>query len=342
MRAVERHEAAIACCALLLVCAAVSCSDEGEPAGEAGAGAAAGAAGGAGLSGAGGGGAGHAGVAGSGGQAGASGAAGSGGGLAGSAGEVAGAGGGLPEAGPDVTGDVEAPDVSEEVGDAAPETGADGDAAPYEASASCTPPQLAQAWVAMITAPIVPLTGAANLDLNGPASAGLTLEDAEKINCQSAFLGDYFADATFVNSWGDNAEVMADYLPADHIIQFLNLTAGYVGNLSFAATGGAPSYVIAINSSITKEGADFPLYWTDTTQFPVQVDELYRALMVTFAPSKPVDATNCLNHDCVSGRFGDVGYILFQSVGISLWTPNLNQPAPVIDRVDVFKPNYFQ
>src|SRR4051812_43877755 len=59
----------------------------------------------------------------------------------------------------------------------------------------CTGAQKAATWAKMVASPILPPRKAAQIDMAGDDTwVGLTIEQAEKINCQSTNYGDLFGD----------------------------------------------------------------------------------------------------------------------------------------------------
>jgi hypothetical protein len=206
----------------------------------------------------------------------------------------------------------------------------------------CTPQQKAARWAAMVQTPIVLPKKAAGIDIAGPNGKGLTRQAAEMINCQSDPMGDLFGDGNQDATWGDNGEVSFEYIPATQILRQLNLWSGYLGILQFKSPDGLDSYQLSIEVQIKKDGKPFPLHWNDVNLFPAESDELYRALIATFAPQIPQEApgTTCLStKKCTKGVFGDVGYFYVPAVGFALWVDNVNaaQPVPSIPtRFDLF------
>ena len=72
----------------------------------------------------------------------------------------------------------------------------------------CPGPTKKAKWAAMLSAPIVPPRKGANIDMAGSDKwEGLTLDQAEQINCQSTNYDD--GD----NYWGDNGEVTFELQP---------------------------------------------------------------------------------------------------------------------------------
>ncbi len=208
-----------------------------------------------------------------------------------------------------------------------------GDAMPDVARGpTCTGTAKAQRWAAMIQQPITLRNHAAGLDLRGAADAGLSLAQAEQVNCESSDLGDLFGDCTRVAGWGDNAEVWLDYAPTTGTGRFMVLYQGYLGALDFHSPDAVASYSIGLGRAIYKNGTVFVFEtgWSGAA-FDAEVDEVYRGLTATFAPEIALDpaGTTCITtHKCVVGNFGDVGYILYKALGFALWVPNIHAPNP--------------
>jgi hypothetical protein len=206
----------------------------------------------------------------------------------------------------------------------------------------CTPAAKAQRWAAMIQQPIQLANRAAGLSLSGAADAGLTLAQAEAIDCQSDDQGDLFGDCTRVASWGDSSEAWMNYDPTTGVGRFFVLWPGYLGALDFKSPDAATTYSIGVNRQITKNGQPFTLDtgWSGAA-FEAEVDELYRGIVSTFAPTialAPPGTTCASTHACKIGRFGAVGFVFIPAVGFALWVSDATaaQPSPSIpNRLDV-------
>jgi hypothetical protein len=111
--------------------------------------------------------------------------------------------------------------------------------------------------------------------------------------------------------------------------------ADYSGELKATSPDGAHSYVIALApTQIRKDGAPFtiPTGWIDAPAFPPIADEIYRALVHTYAPSTtlPPDGETCLtDKTCIVGTAGDVAYFYVRALGFSFWVDNRNAAQPV-------------
>jgi hypothetical protein len=203
----------------------------------------------------------------------------------------------------------------------------------------CTGPQLAVKWASMFKAPIKPPRFVANLDLAGGDNwKGLTIDQAEQINCQSTNYGDLFGDGAQDNYWGDNGEVFAEYIVSSRRIDQITLSPGYLGTLDMTSRDGAHTYSIPIQLQMSKDGAGFKLDWLDPVLFPQEVNELYDAALATYAPGLPPDPDCFGSGACITGNFGDVAYIYWPALGTGIWVDNQNAPQPtpsIITRIDL-------
>ena len=118
----------------------------------------------------------------------------------------------------------------------------------------CDAPTKKAKWGLAFSKPISPPFGGAGIQMNGqngetdihnnpvPKTAdswvGLTVEQAEQINCQSANGGDYFGDGNQVNYWGDNGEVIFEYRVSNRKIVYMGFNPGYTGKIAFKSCDG--------------------------------------------------------------------------------------------------------
>ncbi len=211
----------------------------------------------------------------------------------------------------------------------------------------CTGEQRKARWAKMVTEPIIPPTQAAGIDgVGGPSWAGLTVEAAEQINCQSTSDGDLFGDGTLVNQWGDNGEVWVKYDITNHNkIQWITVNIGYEGTMDFKSRDGKDTFQIHLGTQITKNGKKYELNWQDDTQFGLQATELADALFATFAPELPaetVGTNSCIaSGHCTQTKFSDVGALRIYPLGLHIWvsSPLAAQPTPSIpNRIDLRLP----
>ncbi len=204
----------------------------------------------------------------------------------------------------------------------------------------CPGPVKKQKWATAFTQPILPPRKAAGIDMAGSDSwTGLTVEQAEQTNCQSASLGDAFGDGNLTNAWGDNQEVVFEYRVSNRQLIYMGLSPGYTGAISFKSRDGKSSYVMQINSPITKNGTTYPISWNsaDATQGPqIWASEFTDALFATFAPDLPIE-TNCISSGhCIVGFFGDQGYMFVPALGFAFRVTSVSAQPPT-----PYVPSYF-
>ena len=207
---------------------------------------------------------------------------------------------------------------------------------------TCSAPVKAKRWSAMVKEPVKPPRFAGGLDMAGGDSwAGLTIEDAEKINCQSIAAGDNGGEA--FNYWGDAAELVMTYRRSNHKGLRFIVRPGYRGVLTAKSPDGKHTYGFPVNAQMQKDGAPFTLDWTGDNgkNFVGPADDIFRALMFTFAPGLPLDrdGVTCLDTGkCIKGSFGDVAYLFVPAVGVGLFIENQNAPQPtpsIFNRIDI-------
>jgi hypothetical protein len=198
----------------------------------------------------------------------------------------------------------------------------------------CDGPTKKARWEAAFAKPVVPPRQGAGIDLAGGDSwAGLTVEQAEQINCQST------NDADGENYWGDNGEVYFDYYTSTRKIYYMGFNAGYTGAINFHSRDGAHTYKLAVNAQIQKDNQPMVINWNGTSA-PCTTGtcdwaaELGDALLATFAPGLPSEAPptgNCrLTGHCIIGHFGDSAYFFVPSIGFAWRTASFvaAQPTP--------------
>ncbi len=223
-------------------------------------------------------------------------------------------------------------------------------------SSLCTMQQQQARWAAMVQAPITlnPAKGA-NLDIAGPNGTGLTILQAQQIDCQcndtpimgtggGGGSGGGSSDGGYCQ-WGDNGEVGAFYTGPMGLVSFINLWPGYLGSLSFKSRDGAHSYTIPIQTAtIDKDGKNFNLDWNlagfnENPEFDEEINEIHDALIATFAPSIPFDDDCQASQKCDVGNFGDVAYMYFEELGLGLWIASLSAGQPfcsTFNRMDLY------
>jgi hypothetical protein len=212
----------------------------------------------------------------------------------------------------------------------------------------CNAQKLQTTWAKMVQQPIVPPTKVADLDMAGLAADGvtetwngITIEQAEQINCQSTNIGDWFGDGNQDNYWGDGAEVVAQYLVSNHLIVEITLQLGYTGSMDFTSRDGMHKYSIPLGTPITKDGNPYPtIDWYEqqyglgqSPTFKAQINELYDALIATFAPGLPQEADCQAAGTCVAGNFGQVAYIYISALGIGFEVASYSAGPPTTNTV---------
>ncbi len=232
------------------------------------------------------------------------------------------------------------------------------------APVDCSPSKLAAVWSAMVQAPIMLPGKAGQLDLAGPKGMGLSLLQAESIDCQCAAMlggtggsgaggsgagggntGGPWGDGTDVCAFGDNQEVWFTYTPSNDIGTILTVWPGYAGALAAKSRDGAHTYGFSVlTAPVQKDGLSFNLDWNlagfnQNPAFDAEINELYDALIATYAPSLPVDTDCQSSGNCVVGSFGDVAYMYFPQVGAAFWIASLSAGQPTcstFNRIDLY------
>lgn len=156
----------------------------------------------------------------------------------------------------------------------------------------CTGDQEAKRWATMVKEPVVPPRYAAGLDMAGGESwPGLTIAEAEKVNCQSDSLGDIFGqNGILSNSWGDDQQVIFTYYVSNDVAWMMYIWNGYTGAMGcngeepgdspsgpckpLMSRDGKHTYIIPVGSQIQKDGAGFEIDWLDPVNGPLELNEL--------------------------------------------------------------------
>jgi hypothetical protein len=212
----------------------------------------------------------------------------------------------------------------------------------------CNAAKEAAVWKQMVQAPIVPPTVGGQLDMAGLDSTGkietwtgITIEQAEQINCQSTNDGDAFGDGNQDNYWGDNGEVLAEYLVSNHLIQTLTFSPGYTGTMNFTSRDGKDQFIMPVGTLPTKNAAPYYFDWdtpafNTSTLFDTEINELYDALTATYAPALPHDP-NCQGSGaCIVTPFGDAAGMYFPALGVFLVVASYTQGQPTASTVVQF------
>jgi streptogramin lyase len=154
----------------------------------------------------------------------------------------------------------------------------------------------------MLAAPIVPLSSLANVDLNESGFATVPLAYFESVNCAgtpAALAGLSDVPGALAFTWGWNGDIYAEFAPGGaQVLSFLQITGGYTGTLSFtsriAGAYGSHTYVLGLHT-LQRDGAPFAIDWTNQTSVEAAVNELYDALLATYAHTFP-------SSDCIASR----------------------------------------
>ncbi len=194
-------------------------------------------------------------------------------------------------------------------------------------------------WAEMVKNPIHPPSVGGGLDIAGgpkgdgvpdPMSnlaneswTGLTLDQAEKINCQSTFAYDEYGDGSVYDSyWGDNGEVQVSYRVSNRQILNVILAQGYLGTLDVTSppdmAGKKHNYSVGVGVPISLDKMPLALDWNDATGFNAKVNALYNAVTATYSPFQPEPDCFATGH-CISKKLTDVyAYIWFTTVGFTM------------------------
>jgi len=212
------------------------------------------------------------------------------------------------------------------------------------ANVICNPEKKKAVWSNMLKQPFYPPSVGGNLDIAGGVDGngtvgsdpvttaqqetwtGLTLDKAEKINCQSSFAGDAYGDGSFFYAaWGDNGEVQAFYRVSNRQIYTVYLTQGYLGQMDAKSRDGKDTFTIKIDgSTLLKNNAAFIIDWADVPTRDAQVNEIYDALAATY--SALGKETDCVKSGhCIVNNFGDQGaYMWFTPLGFTITVQTTN------------------
>jgi hypothetical protein len=171
---------------------------------------------------------------------------------------------------------------------------------------------------------------------------GVKIDQAETINCQSAFAFDVFGvGSVFANTWGDNGEVQVWYLTNNRFLYQLSAFNGYLGTLQGTSRDKKHTYAMGTNVQATLDGkTNITLPWSkDLTTMAANVNAIYDSLLSTYS-SFPQEADCTTDGHCIVGDFGDQGgYIWFTPLGLTLWVATTNPSAgaatSIISEIDV-------
>jgi hypothetical protein len=210
----------------------------------------------------------------------------------------------------------------------------------------CTQQQIAAKTPIIANAPIVPPNSGGNLNLGGETDAGttswegLTVSQAEKINCQGTVITDIFGNSGYLSEYWDNESVIIEYPVSTHKINYLGVFAPYEGLMKFTSLDGTTKYTlgpidgttpIAVAQTLPSgevQNTTLSMDWNGAAAgVPTSVavfDTLYRAIMATFAPTFPTELPSLTCNQtgaCIIGTFaGDAAaYFFIPALGWSMW-----------------------
>jgi hypothetical protein len=196
--------------------------------------------------------------------------------------------------------------------DANPSTldaGVDGSDATLDGSAAGDGSCESIAWPAMLAASITPLQTVANLNMNQSGPSAVTLAYGETVNCPATVFDGGNLPGSVAAAWGPANDVSFMYdVAAPNLFYTLEVSGAYTGTLSFHSRAGGAygdhSYLIGVNQ-LLRDGTPFTIDWTGSSATVVtaasigSVNELFDAMMATFAPTYPVE-TDCYDsQDCI-------------------------------------------
>ena len=206
----------------------------------------------------------------------------------------------------------------------------DASLAPDVGAPSCSSAEAAQRAQTALSQPLVPLASVGGVDLHDGAMHATTLLAVETALCAGADLGSPHGSATRAMGWGPTNDLTFDYLPSTKGSYF-TITAAYAGAMTFHSPDGVHGYAIALQQPPTKDGQPFLLEWS-SAGFGDAVDELYRALLATYAPNVPPPSPNArctATGHCNISHVGAMGVLGFQDLAIEITIDDttLTQPA---------------
>jgi hypothetical protein len=196
----------------------------------------------------------------------------------------------------------------------------------------CNAQEKMMAWSHAFTQPIIPPRKAGGVDLaGGDTWQGFTMEEAEKVLCQSLNI------EAGLNYWGDNNEIVAWYFTSTRKIYELSLFQGYTGAMTFKSrvggTFGDHTYSLVPGQQIYKDGQKMQIEWGSgakvcTTANCDWAAELTDAFIATFQPGLPPEPDCRQNSHCILNNIGDLAYLFIPSAGVAVWANQYNAPQP--------------
>jgi hypothetical protein len=166
---------------------------------------------------------------------------------------------------------------------------------------NCTADQKRVIWANMLQQPIALPLNFAGLNLAGETAteqarfAGLTLQEAESINCVG------FNGGPGTIFWGDNGEVEFDYNTSNFRVADIGLSLGYNGAMTMhqrlTSRFGSHEYVFRLGVPILRDNSIYEINWSDISHH--DLNEIFNAIMATFgAGLVPADTPDPDPNDC--------------------------------------------
>ena len=201
---------------------------------------------------------------------------------------------------------------------------------------------------------VPPATTNTSADFTSETWTGLTLDQAEQINCQSTNEGDIYGDGTVFGMQAlgrqrrSRGELHRRDLP-DHpsgprsrLHRHRSTAKGRPGGANAAST-----YVIPVGAPITKDGNSLDIDWTNAATKAAKINELYDAVAASYSAfgAEP----DCLGSGhCISNKLTDeFAYIWFTTVGFTMYfefpqqscTPERHHADPALPDPDEGPPS---
>ena len=124
------------------------------------------------------------------------------------------------------------------------------------------------------------------LDLHGASGTGITLQEAQAINCAGTPLMSSGPDpGTLAVAWGgmQQSQFFYDAVGTTKRLEQIVMTTGYTGKVTWKSPDGTHTYVAQIGSAITKDGQNFTIDWTaPQATLDAEITELYNGMAATF------------------------------------------------------------
>src|SRR5207247_3031340 len=121
---------------------------------------------------------------------------------------------------------------------------------------------------------------------------------------------------------------------------------GYTGAADFQSPDRLHSYHLAVGTPILKDGLPFLLDWSQSaTTLSAQINEIYRALIATYAPALVSNSPDCRSErKCSWGGLPNIGFIRLPELRLTLWFDDIQSPQPgqsTIGRIELIAPTIY-